>query len=118
MLKRDTCIKEFKDTIRVNETVGQKTFEECGSFIKRVKECRHNTVMQRQKLKYEALQQKKNGHPTKGQKIDTCTDHMAEEIKKWVKNLSTIPLTADQERLLAQGQNLSSSQRNLLSENT
>ena len=54
MLKRDTCIKEFKDTILDNEA-GKKTFEECGSFIKRVKECRHNMVMKRQKLKYEAL---------------------------------------------------------------
>ena len=33
MLKRDTCIKELKDTIQDDE-VGKKTFEECGSFIK------------------------------------------------------------------------------------
>ena len=38
MLKRDTYIKEFQDTILDNE-IGKKTFEECGSFIKRVKEC-------------------------------------------------------------------------------
>ena len=34
MLKRDTCIKEFQDTIIDNE-IGKKTFEECGSFIKK-----------------------------------------------------------------------------------
>ena len=68
MVKRDTCIKEFKDTIQDNEAAGQKTFEECGSFIKRVRECRHNKVMQRQKLKYEALQQKKIGCSNKGKK--------------------------------------------------
>ena len=106
MLKRDTCIREFQDTILDNE-IGKKTFEECGSFIKRVKECRHNTVMKRQKLKYEALQWKKIGRSNKvqGQKsdTDTCTDNTAEEGKKWVKNLSTTPLTVDQERLLARG---------------
>ena len=59
--------------------------------------------MQRQKLKYEALQQKKICHSNKGQKTDTCTDCMTEEMKKWVKNLSTTPMTADQERLLARG---------------
>ena len=103
MLKRDTCIKELKDTTQDNE-VGKKTFEECGSFIKRVRECRHNTVMQRQKLKYEALQRKKIGRSNKGQgqKSDTCSDNMTEDRKNWVKNLSTTPLTVDQERLLAQ----------------
>ena len=82
MLKRETCIKELKDTILDNE-VGKKTFEECGSFIKRVKECRHNTVIQRQKLKYEALQWKNIGRSNKGQgqKSDTCTDNTAEEGK-------------------------------------
>ena len=59
------------------------------------------------RLKYEALQQKKIGRSNKvqGQKsyTDTCTDNMAEEGKKWVKNLSTTPLIVDQERLLAGG---------------
>ena len=59
--------------------------------------------MQRQKFKYEALQWKKIGCSNKGQKTDTFRDHTTEEMKKWVKNLSTTPLTADQERLLAQG---------------
>ena len=65
--------------------------------------------MKRQKLKYEALQQKKIGHSNKVQgqnsesDTDTCTDNTAEEGKKWVKNLSTTPLTVDQERLLARG---------------
>ena len=106
MLKRDTCIKEFQDTIPENER-GTKTFEECGSFIKRVKECRHNMVMKRQKLKFEALQRKKIGHSNKVQgqnsDTDTCTDNTTEEGKKWVINLSRTPLTVDQERLLAWG---------------
>ena len=104
-MKRDTCIQELKDTIRNNEVEDHKTFEECGSFIKRVRECRNNKEMHRQKLKYEALQQKKIGCSNKGQNTSTCTstDNMTEEMKKWVKNLSNTPLTIDQERLLAHG---------------
>ena len=39
MMKRDTCIQELKDTILDNEAEDQKTFEECGTLIKRVIEC-------------------------------------------------------------------------------
>ena len=58
MMKRDTCIQELKDTIVDKEDMeyDQKTFEECGSLIKRVIECQHNRVMLRQKQKFEALQ--------------------------------------------------------------
>ena len=105
MLKRDTCIQELKDTIQDKEVDDHKTFEEYGSFIKRVRECRHNKVMQRQKLKYEALQWKKIGCSNKGQNTSTCTstDNTTEEMKKWVKKWSNTPLTLDQERLLAHG---------------
>ena len=61
--------------------------------------------MHRQKLKYEALQQKKIGHSNKGQNTSTSTstENTTVEMEKWVKNLSNTPLTIDQERLLAQG---------------
>ena len=41
----------------------EKTFEECGSFIKRVIEYRHHQVMNRQRQKFEKLERKnkKNG---------------------------------------------------------
>ena len=55
MMKRDTCIQELKDTILDKED-DQKTFEGFGTLIKRVIECQHNKVMQRQKQKFEALQ--------------------------------------------------------------
>ena len=54
-----------------------------------------------QKQKFEALQQKISGHSNKGQHI--CRDNMTVDTRKWVKKLSDTPLTAEQERLLAQG---------------
>ena len=100
MMKRDTCIEELKDTI-LDKKDDQKTFEECETLIKRVIECCHNKVMQRQKQKFEALQQKTSGHSNKGQHI--CNDNMTVDTRKWVKNLSDIPLTSEQDRLLAWG---------------
>ena len=100
MMERDTCIKQLKDTILDKED-DQKTFEECRSLIKRVIECQHNRVMQRQKQKFEALQWKTSGHSNKGQQ--TGRDSMALDTSNWVKNLSDTPLTTEQERLLTQG---------------
>ena len=82
MMKRDTCTKELKDTIW-NIKEDQKTFEECGTLIKRVIECRHNRVMQRQKQKSEALQRKISCHSNKGQHIDR--DNTTLDTSKWVK---------------------------------
>ena len=100
MMKRNTCIAELNDTIFDKED-DQKTFEECETLIKRVTEYHHNNVMQRQKQKFEALQQKTSGCSNKGQHI--CSDNMTVDTRKWVKNLSDTPLTSEQERLLAQG---------------
>ena len=100
MMKRDTCIQELRDTI-LDKKDDQKTFEECSILIKRVIECRHNRVMQRQKKKFEALQWKTSGHSNKGQHIDR--DNMTLDTSKWVKNLSDTPLTEEQEKLLARG---------------
>ena len=65
----------------------------------------HLRVLGRQKLKFEALQQQKqSGCSNKGQGISLYMhgdDNMTEETKKWVKNLSSTPLTEEQERLLA-----------------
>ena len=94
--------------IKIKET-DQKTFEECGSFIKRVIECRHNKVMHRQRQKFDNLQQKKIGHSNQGQHTctdtdtGTGTDNMAVDTNKWVINLSNTPLTVQQERLLSHG---------------
>ena len=80
-------------------------------MMKRVIECRHSRVMRRQKAKFEALvQQKQGGHSNKGQGRSPISymnrgieDTMTDGTKKWVRNLSDTPLTEDQERLLAWG---------------
>ena len=109
MLKRNTCSEKLKDILLRKED--QRTLEECNTLIKRVIECRHLRVMRRQKVKFEALlQQKQGGCSNKGQVRSSSSssymyrdDTTTEETKKWVKNLSDTPLTEDQERLLAQG---------------
>ena len=97
----------------------QSTLEECNTLIKRVIECRHSRVMRRQKAKFEALVQWKQGsHSNKGQGGSPNSymnrdieDNTRDDTKKWVKNLSDTPLTEDQERLLAQGPKFSTRPR-------
>ena len=66
MLKRDACIEDLKENIQDKGRNWDKTFEECGSFIKRIIEYRHNQVMDRQRQKFENLQQKKIGRSNQG----------------------------------------------------
>ena len=119
MLNRDTCSEKLKEILLKKDD--QSTLEEYNTLMKRVIECRHSRVMGRQKAKFEALvQQKQGGHSNKGQGgspnsyinrdiEDTTTD----DTKKWVRNLSDIPLTEDQERLLAWGPKFSIRPRQL-----
>ena len=100
MMKRETCIQELKDTTLDKED-DQQTFEECETLIKRVIECQHNRVMQRQKQKFEALQWKTSSCSNKAQ--HTGRDNTTLDTSKWVKNLSDAPLTEEQERLLTWG---------------
>ena len=99
----------------------QSTLEECNNLMKRVIECRHSRVMRRQKAKFEALvQRKQGGHSNKGQ-VGSPSSHMnremedtmTEDTKKWGGNLSNTPLTEDQERLLAWGPKFSIRPRQL-----
>ena len=107
MLKRDTCSNEVKELLL--EKDDQSTLEECNTLMERVRECRHNRVMKRQKAKFEALiQQKQGGHSNQWQVSSSqmnrdMDNNGTEDTKKWVKNLSSTPLPDDQERLLAQG---------------
>ena len=111
MLKRDACIEDLKENIQYKGCDEDKTFEECSSFMKRIIEYRHNQVLNRQRQKFENLQQKKIGHSNQGQ--NTCTDMATNnnttvdtyenQNKNWVVNLSNTPLTIHQERLLSQG---------------
>ena len=80
--------------------------------MKNVVESRHIRVLERQKSKYEVLQQQKlGGCSNQGHCTDKYTHSQAcpnqqvapEETRKWVINLSNQPLTEKQEKLLAQG---------------
>ena len=53
MLKRDTCSNKVKEIIL--EKDDHNTLEECNNLIERVKEYRHNSIMRRQKAKFEGL---------------------------------------------------------------
>ena len=108
-MKRYTCLEKLKGILLREDD--QETLEECNILIKRVIECRHLRVMRRQKAKFEALlQQKQGGCSNKGQVKSSSShpyihgdDTTTEDTKKWVKNLSDTPLTEEQERLLAWG---------------
>ena len=106
MLKRDTCPNKVKELIL--EKDDHNTLEECNNLIERVKEYRHNHIMRRQKAKFEALiQQKQGGCSNQGEVSSPQNRDMlnngTEDTKKWVRNLSSTPLSEDQERLLARG---------------
>ena len=53
MYKRDTYFHQLEGVL------DQNTLEECQSFIKRVIECRYRRVLDRQKAKFEVLQQQR-----------------------------------------------------------
>ena len=121
MYKRETYFHQLRGVLHHN------TLEEYQSLIKRVIECRHQRILERQKSKFEVLYQQKTsgcsnmgGHSnhainpgnekssstattTNNDQINEATDEKAEVASRWVKNLLSIPLTKDQESLLAHG---------------
>ena len=54
MYKRDTYLHQLE------RVLDQDSIEECKSFIKRVIECRHRRVLDRQRAKFEVLVQQKS----------------------------------------------------------
>ena len=104
MLKRDTCFNRVKEILL--EKDDHNTLDDCNNLIQRVKEYRYNSIMMRQKAKFEGLmQQKQGGCSNQGEASSpqNSDNNDTEDTKKWVRNLSSIPLSEDQERLLAQG---------------
>ena len=145
--QKDTCIEDLKSQI------SPFYFQECEIFINRVRELRHQSVLERQLSKFEHLWQRfRGGHsnnkngcskiqyqnqgemtsPTNSTTVDlgttiettsteatntvipvittstsTTTDMATtnDYINKWVRNLSSIPLTEAQVSLLAHGPN-------------
>ena len=80
MYKRDTYYHQLERVLDLD------TLEECQSFNKRVIECMHRRVLDRQK---------------NGTIYDS--NNATEDRKKWVQNLSSTPLTKDQESQLSHG---------------
>ena len=122
-------------------------FQECSKFIERVKETKHQTVLKRQLSKFDRLWQRsrgiwpqehtENGHSnarfnkqretttpevlqdtpatSNSTTIDTTTK---EHTRRWVRNLSSTPLTEAQFSLLAHGPNFTVAPRHTPMGNT
>ena len=79
----------------------------CQEKVQKRREIRHQRVMERQMSKFDRLlygqkRQEQGGHSNKEDYLD---QGHTEKTKKWVINLSSIPLTKEQESLLAHGPN-------------
>ena len=116
MFNRDTCKNQLQGRLE------KEIMEECEDLIKRVIENRHNMVLERQKSKFELLQQRKaggcsniryrSGKNAASTSIDeqysnnnsnSNSNNNTSNNNRWVINLSDTPLTPNQEKLLARG---------------
>ena len=100
MYKRDAYFRQLE------RVLDQDTMKHSQNFIKRVTECRHRRVLDRQKAIFEVLvQQKTSGCSNKDVQKNRAihSNNTKEDRKKWVLNLSSTQLTKDQEGLLAHG---------------
>ena len=105
-------------------TVSIEIYKECENFIEYAKEIRHNKVLWRQVSKFKRLSEKnsakKSGHSKQchsgiymhsgrymyQQEPELQHDqNTINQKKKWVINLSDVPITPTQEALLAHGPN-------------
>ena len=108
---------ELKELLEEDQDIWNACLEE----IEKRKELRHKRVMERQIRKFNKLLSLKNSREEQDQQ-GGCSKHQSdcskeqgpqnkesaknnERTKKWVINLSSIPLTKDQENLLAHGPN-------------
>ena len=95
----------------LKQQIEQNWWEECKAEINKVRELRHNTVMERQTRKFTKLFEEKEKHQERHFYHSGHTNYIdhtkadgsikpSNTNKKWVINLSSIPLTKDQESLL------------------
>ena len=102
----------------LKQQLEQQWWEECKLEINKVKERRHNTVLERQTKKFtkllkERVQEKEkhwerhsyNGRTSHNSRTNRIESSLSNPDKKWVINLSNTPLTEDQEALLKHGPN-------------
>ena len=102
-------------------------YKECEKYIEYAKETRHNKALQRQVSKFERLSEKnsakKSGHSKqchRGMYLHSGRymyqqepdQNTINQQKKWVINLSDVPLTPAQEAVLAHGPNFAVTPKN------
>ena len=115
--RRDTCI------FQLEEKLDRESMEECWKFIKIKREARHLNTLDRQRNKLERLCQKnriaksgcsniKHGNHSNNvnknnwQRNDTASPVQGKRSDiKWVRNISSTPLTEAQMKLLSHGPN-------------
>ena len=102
----------YQDDLK--QQIEQDCWEECKVEIQRVRERRHKLVLDRQISKFNKLLEEKycetsyyhSGHKNaKDLTNEKGLDTHRKVNKKWVINLSSVPLTKDQESLLEHGPN-------------
>ena len=98
--------KELEDLLKHDQQIWNAFKEE----IEKRRELRHYRVMERQMSKFNRIlygkkKQEQGGHSKHVDCLDQGPDRDREGVKKWVINLSSIPLTKEQESLLAHGPN-------------
>ena len=128
-LESDTCMRRLKEKLK------EEDFQECKNFIEDRREARHHKTMTRQKEKLKALCSKSNrdnsyerggcsnnmhssNYMHSGNYMYSGKNDLPNQVlgsnenqklnnrqNKWVINISSKPLTPDQEKLLAHGPN-------------
>ena len=99
-------MNELKDIVGEDQEIWKACLEE----INKRREIRHSRVMERQIKKFNKLSKNREDQIQGG-----CSKHQSDhskekekgpdKVKKWVINLLSVPLTKDQEDLLAHGPN-------------
>ena len=100
------CKKQMQETLQDD----QEMWNACQEEVLKRKELRHQRVMKRQMGKFDRLlygqkKQEQGGHSNKDDRTDQSQPVDKDKSKKWLVNLSSIPLTKEQESLLSHGPN-------------
>ena len=79
MFRRDAYFQQLESAL------DQGTLQECTRFIRKIRECRHRKVKERQLRKFHALEQKTSGHSKqdvhKNREEDGTTNQSSEKNK-------------------------------------
>ena len=97
----------------LKQLIDQDSWEGCKAEINKVKKLRQKSVLDKHMLKFNKLleeQNQKNYNCRRSDYHSGCSNKngltmQRNQAKKWVINLSSVPLTKDQESLLAHGPN-------------